>query len=132
MSLLAYKYNIIFELITPGCCHVSFMMEGSLYKARSKDHRTWYCPSCGSKRHFTGGSEEVKLKKQLKNERNTIKFLRKQNEKERNRTRAQKAAKTKLKNRIKNGVCPCCNRTFKQLARHMENKHPEYMESKKK
>lgn len=23
------------------------------------------------------------------------------------------------------GVCPCCNRTFQQLARHMKTKHPE-------
>jgi hypothetical protein len=24
------------------------------------------------------------------------------------------------------GVCPCCNRTFQQLARHMKAKHPGY------
>lgn len=40
-----------------------------------------------------------------------------------------KAQLTKTKKRVSNGVCPCCNRTFKQLARHMENKHPEYKES---
>lgn len=131
MTLHAYQYNIVFELITPGCCHVSFMMEKSLHDQRLKDHRTWYCPSCGSNRHFTGDSEETKLKKQLETERNTNKFLRKQNETERNRTRAQKGAKTRIINRVKNGVCPCCNRTFKQLAKHMENKHPEYVGSKK-
>lgn len=27
--------------------------------------------------------------------------------------------------RVKNGVCPCCNRTFQNLMRHMKNKHPE-------
>jgi len=40
--------------------------------------------------------------------------------------RAEKAAKTRIKNRIGNGVCPCCNRTFKDLASHMKCKHPEY------
>jgi hypothetical protein len=33
---------------------------------------------------------------------------------------------TRLKNRSKAGVCPCCNRTFKQLAAHMANKHPSF------
>jgi hypothetical protein len=28
--------------------------------------------------------------------------------------------------RIGNGVCPCCNRSFTNLRRHMTTKHPEY------
>jgi hypothetical protein len=28
--------------------------------------------------------------------------------------------------RTKNGVCPCCQRSFVQLARHIKTKHPEY------
>ncbi len=39
---------------------------------------------------------------------------------------AQKAAKTRIKNRVKNGVCPCCNRTFTNLQRHMAGQHPEF------
>lgn len=27
--------------------------------------------------------------------------------------------------RIGAGVCPCCNRTFSQLSRHMQSKHPD-------
>lgn len=45
--------------------------------------------------------------------------------------RAVKAAGTrasKLKLRAANGVCPCCNRTFKQLAAHMSSQHPKYAE----
>ncbi len=30
---------------------------------------------------------------------------------------------TKLKNRIKAGVCPFCNRQFQNLKKHMESKH---------
>lgn len=33
---------------------------------------------------------------------------------------------TKTKNRIGKGVCPCCNRTFVELARHIATKHPDY------
>lgn len=31
----------------------------------------------------------------------------------------------RLKKRARAGVCPCCNRTFVQLARHIKTKHPE-------
>ena len=31
---------------------------------------------------------------------------------------------TKLCKRVAAGVCPCCNRTFANLARHMATKHP--------
>lgn len=28
--------------------------------------------------------------------------------------------------RIRNGVCPCCNRSFKDVHRHMKSQHPEF------
>lgn len=39
---------------------------------------------------------------------------------------AYKGAATRLKNRAKAGVCPCCNRTFQNLARHMASQHPDH------
>lgn len=38
--------------------------------------------------------------------------------------RSYKASATKIRKRIGHGVCPCCNRTFENLARHMATKHP--------
>lgn len=40
------------------------------------------------------------------------------------RNAAQREVK-RMKTRAAAGVCPCCNRTFVQLARHMKTKHPE-------
>lgn len=42
------------------------------------------------------------------------------------RRRAAVGQVTKIKNRVGHGVCPCCNRTFENLARHMANKHPTF------
>jgi hypothetical protein len=39
---------------------------------------------------------------------------------------AGKAQVTKLKKRASAGVCPCCNRTFSNMARHMAHQHPEF------
>jgi uncharacterized small protein (DUF1192 family) len=32
----------------------------------------------------------------------------------------------RTKKRVAAGVCPCCNRTFENLARHMAGEHPGY------
>jgi len=33
---------------------------------------------------------------------------------------------TRLKKRVAHGVCPCCQRTFQNLARHMKSQHKTY------
>ena len=43
------------------------------------------------------------------------------------RASAAKGQITKIKKRAAVGVCPCCNRTFSDLARHMAGKHPGYV-----
>lgn len=35
---------------------------------------------------------------------------------------------TRVKKRAAHGVCPCCNRTFQNVARHMESRHPDYIQ----
>jgi hypothetical protein len=39
---------------------------------------------------------------------------------------ATKGHLARQRKRAQAGVCPCCNRTFQQLARHMANKHPDF------
>lgn len=50
-------------------------------------------------------------------------------ERESRANRLKEAARADLrrtKNRVANGVCPCCNRTFQNLAAHMKTKHTDY------
>lgn len=42
------------------------------------------------------------------------------------RLAATKGVVTRIKNRVGRGVCPCCNRTFENIARHMANQHPTW------
>lgn len=42
---------------------------------------------------------------------------------------ARKGHATRLRKRIAAGVCPCCQRTFRDLARHMAGQHPDYAEA---
>ena len=36
---------------------------------------------------------------------------------------------TKISKRVAKGVCPCCNRMFENMARHMKSKHPGFAEA---
>jgi hypothetical protein len=39
---------------------------------------------------------------------------------------AAKGTVTRLRHRVAKGVCPCCKRSFLNLARHMHSKHPKF------
>lgn len=39
---------------------------------------------------------------------------------------ATRGVVTRFKNRVGHGVCPCCQRNFKNLRRHIETKHPAF------
>ena len=43
---------------------------------------------------------------------------------------ATKGVVTRMKRRVGAGMCPCCKRTFHQLAAHMKMKHPEFGDGK--
>ena len=84
-----------------------------------------YCP-LGHGHVPAGDGKAARLKRQLETSerrRRAEYDLRVDTER---RLSAQKAATTRAKHRHAAGVCPCCKRTFQQLARHMATKHPDY------
>lgn len=92
----------------------------------------WACPYCKTTWGFGEGEVDT-LKRQIKTHEVNEKWLREQRDratKEAEHFRKSrdgiKGALTKVKKRVRHGVCPCCQRTFKQLAAHMAAKHPDY------
>lgn len=84
-------------------------------RARLKLNGEWfYCPN-GHRQHYTQ-SESDRLRGLLD---------------EANRSKTQLAANyaalqrehNRVTKRVSAGVCPCCNRTFQNLARHMASRH---------
>lgn len=45
------------------------------------------------------------------------------------RLSATQGVVTKIKRRTSHGVCPCCTRSFTDLRRHMQSKHPNFAEA---
>ncbi len=70
--------------------------------------------------------ERDRLAQQIAYKDDRIKELREQAEAEARRGAAARGQVTKIKNRIGHGVCPCCNRTFENLHRHMTTQHPTF------
>jgi len=107
-------------------CGSVFAMTKSKYSRCNDDKEEWYCPN-GHRSTF-GQTTVSKLEEKLALERRKSDTLQMDLKYSEDQVRSQKAAKTRLKNRIANGVCPCCNRSFQNLHRHMKSKHPDFSE----
>lgn len=104
-----------------------------LYNERRKSGGFNFCPNG----HQWGWTKEKSEDEQIRRERDRLKqqiaekddAIKRERENRQSTERqlvAQKAATTRLRNRTAAGVCPCCNRTFLVLQRHMDSKHPEF------
>ncbi len=121
-----------FEIETCCSCHVQFAMPTELQRARIRDHRDFYCPN-GHHQHYVGETEEQKLRKRLEraerraaNAEEDARIERADHQSAKRKLAAAKGQLTKTRNRIAHGVCPCCQRSFANVARHMESQHPDY------
>lgn len=118
-------------------CHMDFGMTVELCQARRDDHEVFWCPN-GHRQHFSGKSEEEKLRRQLQATQDEANYqaerARQANERAASLDKSRNAYKGHLKRtkkRIAAGVCPCCNRTFQNLGKHMSGQHPDYSGKKR-
>jgi len=111
-----------------GCGHRVYLSDDFI-ETRKRDHKTFYCSTCGGQRHYPGKSDIEKLRGRLASTQDMLNTVREDRDRKEHQRRGEKAAKTRIKNRIANGVCPCCQRSFKNLHSHMQNKHPDYAEA---
>lgn len=120
------------EIQTCISCGIAFAAPESFLDTLRANHKTFYCPN-GHGQCFSGKSDAEKAQAEAEK----YKRLYQQEQRyaadvlsERNAAQKQlsttKGQMTKLKKRVAHGVCPCCNRSFVQLEKHMATKHPEY------
>lgn len=118
-------------VVTCGSCGTRHAIPEQLQRQAKEYGKKWYCPTGCHITYVNNDLEEARkeLERQqriIQNKQERIESLHNRLTEEKHKVRAEKAAKTRLKNRVKNGVCPCCNRTFSNLLNHMKNQHPEY------
>jgi ssDNA-binding Zn-finger/Zn-ribbon topoisomerase 1 len=117
--------TVTLEAVECPDCGCIFGMTKTMDDARRANHRRFYCPN-GHHLSYPGESREEKLKRQLEQTSNQLANTQSRLEMEKRSKAAVKGQLTKTKKRVGNGVCPCCNRSFANLARHMHGQHPEY------
>lgn len=115
-------------------CKSDMWLPYPLYEAAKRsDKITFYC-AYGHPQVFAQGESDLE---KMRRERDMLKqqmaFKDSEIARERGRAEAaadmlkrEKAATAKARKRTKAGLCPCCHRTFRQMALHMRNKHPEF------
>ena len=96
----------------------------------------FWCPYCGNQQGWGTSHHEKELERlnaELRLQQNNAAFWREQERRKsaeaehfRKSRDGMKGALEKTKKRVSCGVCPCCNRSFSALARHMKTQHPDY------
>jgi|SRR5579864_3701645 len=124
------------DLVDKHCptCFVHYAAPQAMFDKRLEEGGHWYCPN-GHEIVFrdTALSKAKAEAEKLRLERDRLK----QNEAwyeeaiatERKEKQALKSQLKKVHARVGHGVCPCCNRSFANLQRHMAGKHPDYSQA---
>lgn len=131
MSNYTFETSIKYTTIDCIYCDFVFAVPKTADEKWQNNHTTFYCPKCRGNMHYSDKPETERLEKDLAYYKSKNASLRESNEFYQNSARAYKGHHTRVKNRVKNGVCPCCNRTFKDLQRHMKSKHPDFQKEEK-
>jgi hypothetical protein len=107
-------------------CGVPVSIPAEIYRQRRENGSSYYC--CNGHSMVARKSDVQKLKEELAEKERSLAAAKARADMAEASARAHKGKVTEIKNRVANGVCPCCNRSFQSLHRHMKTKHPEFKE----
>ena len=117
-------------------CKSQMWLPDSLYEAAiaARESLTFYCAYGHSQVFLTGESEETLLRRErdrLKQEtarlHDAAVFAENEAFQQRERAIKAEASNKRLKKRTAAGSCPCCKRTFANMAEHMKHRHPDFV-----
>jgi hypothetical protein len=109
-------------------CGVPYTIPSKLQQSLRQSHNTFYCPN-GHRQYYPGKTALEKAKETIKEQEERMAgevAKRLQTEKLLEQERKNNAASKKKLDRVAKGVCPCCNRSFVNLQRHMATQHPDH------
>jgi hypothetical protein len=134
------KFAADTTLVVVECptCGVTYAIPERFQRSAQRYHgdsaNGWkICCPFGHTWWYVGETELALTKRLLESERDRRASLKARLDQTEASLRGTKAAGTRARNelrrtkeRVKNGVCPCCNRTFVRLGQHMAKQHPDY------
>lgn len=119
-------------------CGIPFGVTETYQARRRDDKQRYYCPSGHGQSYSQSRAD--RLESELAKERAKSDQLKAESDFHRSSNQrtfeslqtaqrslvATKGVVTRIKNRLMNGTCPCCNRSFDDLRQHIANKHPNF------
>lgn len=120
--MAVFADSVEFVTMTCGGCGVLFAFSRTYYEKRREDRKTWHCPN-GCVRHFTGQTEAEKLQQEVERQKSILDAERARAARVEQERDQVARAHNRMRSRVFNGVCPCCNRTFQNLMAHMKTEH---------
>lgn len=127
-----------YERVSCYRCGIVFYAPAAWDQGKRNDHSDLWCPNG----HVLAYSHETKAEKlerenqRLKQNQAYLEDRRREAEEaaehERKVAQGYKGSMRKLQKRASAGVCPCCQRSFVHLRRHMKTKHPHFVEDHQK
>lgn len=118
--------SVILEQVSCKKCGGVFALNEKFLKHARNNRGHYNCPYCDTQWSWSE-SEADRLRAQLAASANELQRVKMDCNAERSmRESAERRAveaQRKIK-RVENGLCPCCNRTFRNLRRHMLVRHP--------
>lgn len=114
------------NFVMEECCNcgIPFFMPKYFYdQCKNDSDKYFYCPN-GHPQHYSRSRSAIEIEK-LKEDLESVKRDRQGIENQLLDTISEKNKLSRQLKRVHKGVCPCCNRTFENLQKHMETKHPE-------
>lgn len=125
----ALEVQVTLTEISCGSCGGTYAINEKYRQTQYEQGGTWTCPYCQRGWGYAGNSENSKLKRELAAEKERKERALADANSLRSSLTAQRAQTTRARNqlhRVKHGTCPCCQRSFQNLRKHMATKHPTF------
>lgn len=121
-------------LVEIDCCEcgIVFGVPDGWQRKKRETGATFYCPNGHAQCYRDSDLDKMRrerdrlVQEQERLRQRTTELANQRDAAER-RVAAAKGQITKLKKRAAGGACPCCNRTFLNLQRHMATKHQGFV-----
>lgn len=107
-------------IVTTCWCGIRHSIPTELYEQAKRHGKTVYCPLGHA--WIVSDNDDKKAERLARRLQATRDLLRAE---ERSHA-ATRGHLTRTKRRVAAGTCPCCSRSFQNLARHMQGQHPDY------
>lgn len=133
VRVTAYTEIGIVELRVEDCpnCGVLYGFTTDFEQRRRNDGKSWHCPNGHTISYST--TEVDRQRKRAERAEREAEYARASRDSWRDQAQAAERSRiatkghlTRLRRRIAAGVCPCCQRTFSNVHRHIKGQHPEW------